>query len=85
MAEELVGEVTHFFGKIGVALVKASGSLKIGDTITIKGQGTTEFREKIESMQTNHKPVAEAARGMEIGIKLKGIAKEGDKVYLIKD
>ena len=43
MAEEEIGHVTHYFPKIGVAVVEiTAGSLKIGETIRIKGH-TSDF------------------------------------------
>ena len=47
--EQLIGKVTHYFSKIGVAVVELSGSLKVGDTIRIVG-GDTDFSQTIESM-----------------------------------
>jgi len=51
--EELVGKVTHYFGKIEVGIIELSKELKVGDTIHIKGS-TTDFEQKVESMQIEH-------------------------------
>ncbi len=84
MKEELVGEVTHYFGKIGVAAIKLTKSLKLGDRLHFKG-ATTDFEDVVESMQIGHKPVSSARRGQEIGLKIKDRVREGDKVYLLKE
>ena len=45
--EMQVGKVTHYFPKIGVAVVEVTaGSIKAGDEIHIKGH-TTDFRQKV--------------------------------------
>ena len=51
-AEEMqVGKITHYFPKIGVAVVEVTaGSIKAGDEIHIKGH-TTDFRQKVASIQ----------------------------------
>lgn len=82
--EELVGEVTHYFGKIGVAAIKLAKSLKVGDRVRFKG-ATTDFEDTVESMQIGHESVSSAKRGDEIGLKVRDRVREGDKVYLVKE
>lgn len=84
MPEEkiLVGKVTHYFTKIGVAVVELQDTLKIGDEISIEGV-TTNFRQRVESMQIEHKPVEEARAGDSIGLKVIDRVREGDNVYKI--
>ncbi len=80
MAEEKLGEVTHFFDKIQVAIVKLEKPLKIGDKVKIKGN-TTEIEETVDSMQVEHAEIEEADKGDEVGIKVTGKAREGDEVF----
>ena len=54
---KLVGEVTHYFSNIGVAVVNLSGSLSQGDEIRIIGGESTDFNQKVDSMQVDHKEV----------------------------
>lgn len=82
--EELVGEVTHYFGKIGVAAVKLVKPLKTGDRLHFKG-ATTDFEDTVESMQIGHETVSSAKKGAEIGLKVSDRVREGDKVYLVKE
>ncbi len=83
MKEMKIGEVTHYFNKIGVAAIKIiSGQLKKGDMIHIKGH-TTDFTEKVGSMQVEHQPVEVANTGDEIGIKVDNPVREGDEVFKI--
>jgi hypothetical protein len=59
MAEEEIGHITHFFPKIGVAVVEiTAGSLKVGETIRIKGH-TSDFTQTVESLQQEHLSVPE--------------------------
>jgi putative protease len=77
---KLIGEIIHYFGKIGVAVVKLEDTLRVGDTIKIT-DGGTEFTQTIESMQIEHQQVQEAKAGESIGLKLNQKAREGYKVY----
>ncbi|MBW2062728.1 MAG: translation elongation factor-like protein [Deltaproteobacteria bacterium] len=79
--KKLIGEVTHFFGKISVAAIKLTDTLKVGDTISIEG-ATTNFTQSVESMQIENEDISEAKTGDEIGIKITDKAREGDAVYL---
>lgn len=79
MAEKKIGEITHYFDKIGVAIVKLSSPLKVGDSIKVKG-ATTDFGQAVESMQVDHKEVDSAKSGDELGIKVADKAREGDDV-----
>jgi putative protease len=81
--EKLIGEVTHYFGKIGVAVVKLSDNLKVGDQIKIVGKKGEEFTQTVESMQIEHKNVQEAKAGDLIGLKVSQKVREGYKVYKI--
>lgn len=83
MNMEEIGEVTHYFSKIGVAAIKLKGKLKVGDKIRIKG-ATTDFEQVVESMEINRQKIEEAKEGDEIGIKVIERAREGDKVYKIE-
>ncbi len=84
MAEKKpVGEVTHFFTNINVAVIKLSDKLKKGEKILIEG-ATTNFEQAIDSMQIEHKEVKEAKKGDSVGLKVKDRVREGDKVYRVE-
>ncbi len=81
--EERVGFVTHYYGHLSVAAIRLeSGSLRVGDTIRILGH-TSDFRQRVESMQVEHQPVTEAGRRQEIGLKVTEHARENDDVYKV--
>ena len=82
--EKEIGFVEHFFGHLSVAAIKiTAGVLKVGDTVHIKGH-TTDFTEKIETMQLDHKDVPSAKAGDDIGVKMIGKCRDHDKVYLVE-
>lgn len=84
MEEKEIGKVTHYFGKISVAILELTASLKVGDTIHIKGH-SDDFTQKVESMQIEHQNVDEAQPGQSIGMKVAQKAHEGDVVYLVQE
>lgn len=82
MMEEL-GKVTHYYPKIGVAIVELKAPLKVGDKIRIKGS-KTDFEQIVESMQIEHKNVQSAEAGKSIGLKVIQKVREGDLIYPVK-
>lgn len=78
--EKPVGEVTHYYDKIGVAIVKFNKAVSVGDKIKFKG-ANVEFEQEIESMQFDHKEIKSAKKGQEIGIKVDQKVHEGNEVY----
>ncbi len=78
-----IGQVTHYYGGIGVAIIKFKTKMKVGNRIRFKG-ATSDFEEKIESMQYNHEDIKEAKKKQEVGIKVGDKVREGDEVYLVE-
>lgn len=76
-----VGEVTHYYGNLGVAIVKFNQDLPAGKNVAFQGV-TTDFSQDLASLELDHKSVAVAPRGREVGVKVKDKVREGDKVYL---
>jgi len=77
-----IGEVTHFFSKISVAVIKLKSVLKVGDKIKIEGHGKS-FEQTVESMQVEHENIETAKKGQEVGMKVAEPVKEGDLVYKV--
>ncbi|MCD6471063.1 hypothetical protein J7K86_00850 [bacterium] len=83
MAEEKeIGKITHYFGKIGVAVIELSDELKVGDNIHIVG-GNRDFTQVVDSMQIEHQSINEAKSGDVVGLKVDQAVREGDKVFKI--
>jgi putative protease len=83
MGEEVVGKVTDYFAKIGVAGIQVTaGSLSVGDTIRIKGH-TTDLTQPVESLQVEHQGVQRAEAGQTVGIRVKERVRRGDHVLKV--
>lgn len=81
---ERVGVVTHYFSHLGVAVVKLdTGRLRVGDLIHFRGH-TTDFQQRIESLEVNHAPVAEVGPSDDFGLKVREHVREHDVVYLVR-
>ncbi len=83
MGDEEIGHISHYFPKIGVAVIEVTaGSLKVGETIRIKGH-TSDFTQTVDSLQQEHLQVPEVTKGISAGLKVKEHVREGDKVYKV--
>ena len=83
--EEEIGKITHYFSKISVGVLEVTkGNVRIGDTIHIKGH-TTDYYQKIQSMQVEHASVEVAEEGMEVGLKVESSVREGDSVFKVTE
>ena len=76
-----IGTITHYFPHPEVAVIKLEAELKEGDKISIAG-ATTDITQTIESMQVKHKQIKSAKKGDDVGLKVNGIVRKGDAVYL---
>ena len=66
-----MGEITHYYDKIGVAVVKiAGGDLKVGDKVKLVNSAGEEFEQEIKSMQIEHTEIEIAKKGDEFGLKV---------------
>ncbi|MEM4337083.1 MAG: translation elongation factor-like protein [Candidatus Woesearchaeota archaeon] len=81
MSGKRIGKITHFFPKIGVAVVELEDTLKVGDKIVIEGHGN-KFEQIAESMQIDRTPIKNATKGQSVGLKVLQPVKEGDIVFL---
>ncbi len=81
--EKPIGEVTHFYGNIEVAIVKFKKLVKVGVKVNFRG-ATTDFEQVIKEMQYNHKSVPVAKKGQDVGIKVDEKVRQGDEVYEVK-
>ncbi len=83
--EKEIGKIIHYWGKISVAGIDITeGELKVGDVIHIKGH-TSDFTQKVDSIQIEKDSVEKAKAGDSVGIKVKDHAHEHDTVYLVTE
>ena len=82
---ERIGIVTHYYGHLSVAVVKLEPGavLRVGDNIHIKGH-TSDFGQRVESLQVGHAPVNEVGPNDDFGLKVAQHAREHDIVYKVK-
>ena len=74
-------EVTHYFPHVNAAVLKIKvGEIRIGDELLFKGH-TTDFKQKVVSMQIDHQPVLIARKGDDFGVEVKSRVRAGDLVF----
>jgi hypothetical protein len=78
--EKEIGEITHWYDKIGVAVIKLTSPLAKGDTVKVV-RGDDEFEETVNELQIDHAPVEKGKKGDELAVKLSNKAKVGATVY----
>ena len=81
---ERIGIVSHYFGHISVAVLKLDpgARLRVGDTIHIQGH-TSDFKQRVDSLQVDHAPVTEVGPRDDFGLKVREHARENDVVYRV--
>ena len=82
MQEKEIGKITHYYGHLSVGIIQLSDTLRLGDSIHIKGH-SSDFTQSVDSMQVEHANVSEAKAGDSIGIKVPSKAHPGDKVFKV--
>jgi putative protease len=80
--KKLVGKISHYFDKIGVAVVDLTDTLEVGDEISIEG-AATNFRQTVDSMEVEHQKIDKAKKGDAIGMKVADKVRNNDKVFKI--
>ncbi|MFH1890715.1 MAG: peptidase U32 family protein [Candidatus Kuenenbacteria bacterium] len=80
-----IGKIKHFYSKISVAEIEiqANKVLKIKDEIIILGPTTGILRQKIDSMEIEHKQIKKTEQNDVVAIKLNKLVRANDEVYKI--
>ena len=81
---EKIGKVTHYFGRIKVAVIELSDELKVGDSIHILGH-TTDFEQIVRSMEIDHEQVRTVGPGDDVALKVTRMVRKGDEVYKVSE
>jgi len=84
-SEQSIGVVTHYYSHLSVAAIKLEPgtTLRVGDVIRIRGH-TTDFTQRIESLEVNHAPAREAGPNDDFGLKVIEHAREHDVVFKVR-
>lgn len=76
-----IGKITHYYDKIKVGVIEITGKISVGDCISYETQDGGTYEQIIESMEINRRPVFNAKKGDDIGIKLRKTPQIDSKVY----
>ena len=76
-----IGEVSHYYDKLSVAIVELDGTLSVGDSIKFVRGGEDLFEQKVESIQIEHEKKDSAKKGDVIGLGTNEAVKEDTEVY----
>ena len=77
-----IGSITHYFSRCKAGVIKLKGPLVAGETIHIQGH-TTDFKQKLSSLQIDNKAVEKAKKGSEVGFSAKKRVRINDLVYKV--
>lgn len=80
--ENVIGKATHYFPHVQAAVIKLKAPLAVGDTVKIKGH-TTDFIQKVTSMQIDRVPIQSAKKGDEIGLLVDSRVRQNDSVIKV--
>ena len=83
MANLKVGKVSHYYDKIGVAVIDILGNLSVGDKVKFVRGGEDLFEQEITSMQVEHEKKDSAKKGDMVGLKTDQAVKEGAEIYKV--
>ncbi len=78
-----IGTVSHYYDKIGVAIVELGGTLSVGEKVKFVRGGEDLFEQVVESIQVEHKKLDTASKGDVVGLKTNEEVKEGTEVFKV--
>jgi hypothetical protein len=83
--EQRIGVVTHYYSHLSVAAMQLEpvATLRVGDVIHIHGH-TTDFTQRVESLEVNHASVDEVRANDDFGLKVIDHAREHDVVFKVR-
>ena len=79
-----IGTVIDYWSRLGVAGVELNDTLSMDDWVHFRG-ATTDFQQRVTSMQLNHRFINQAHTGQQVGILVADRVRPGDTVYLLED
>ncbi len=77
-----VGKITHYYDRIGVAVLDLSDEIKVGETIHVHGH-VTDFTQRIGSLEIEHQKIQSAGPGAEVALKMLEPVREGDIIFRV--
>lgn len=80
VAQDAIGQVTHYYGHLSVAAVVLKEPLAVGDKIHIRGH-TTDLVQEVGSMEVEHARVDSAGPGDDVALKVDDHVREHDSIF----
>lgn len=85
MQKRFVGTVVNFFKKPSVAEIAVQAApFALGDELLVEGHTTGFFRQKVESLQIEARPVVQAPTGTNVALRVAEPVRRGDKLYVMQ-
>ena len=78
-----IGHVIKYYANLGVAVVKLSKSVRLGDKIVIRSSNSN-LTQKVDFMEVNTRPVKLGKSGMEVSMRIDGVVNPDDIVMRLK-
>jgi len=79
-----LGVVTHYFGKIHVAVLELEEDIRLGNIVSFEGF-LTGFEQRIDSIQVDKQPISEGKKGTEIAMKVVERVRPGDEMFEVEE
>ncbi len=76
-----VGRVTHYYDKIGVAIVELDNTLSVGEKVRFVRGGEDLFDQVVDSIQIEHQKVESSGRGQIVGLKTIEPVREDAEIF----
>jgi hypothetical protein len=80
--EKLIGEITHYYNRIEVAVLDLENGLRVGDTVHITGN-RTDFSQEVRSMEVEHRKMQAVGAGADVALKVEEPVHQGDKIFKV--
>ena len=77
---KLLGRVTHYYDRIGVAIVELKSPIKKGDEVRFL-KGNDAVTQHVDSLQIDHLDIAKAKKGDIVGVKVDAPVRDGSGVF----
>lgn len=82
MSEKHIGDVTHYYDRISVAVIALRESIREGDRVRFVGP-STDFTQDVTSLQIEHQQVTEVGAGQEVAMRVAQPVRRRDVVFKV--
>ena len=80
--KESVGMVTHYYQKIGIAVIRVqAASFEVGDELIVQGPTTGSLSVQVEAIEVDHESVPKASKGMDVAVAVCERVRMNDLVF----